>query len=190
MPADGEYVARAAYERLLEAEYAFVYRFILWLHPNRTEAEDLTQETFFRAWRKIATRRSGVESDRAWVAAIARRVTLDYRRRRGVATESLEKVCDMPDLKPPLPDQLVAAEETRRLTRALLAMPEPYRTALVLTQIEEMTTKAAARAMGAPQGTVKWRVARGLYLLREPMDAGQATNLPEVRNVETAVESQ
>lgn len=54
---------------------------------------------------------------------------------------------------------------------AVYALPEPYRSAVVLTKVEGLDTAEAARALGVPRGTVKWRVSRGLGLLRQRCEA-------------------
>jgi RNA polymerase sigma-70 factor (ECF subfamily) len=67
----------------------------------------------------------------------------------------------------PVQEQVLADAERERLYSALLALPEPYRAALALTRIEGLTTQEAAQVLGIPRGTLKWRVAGGLRLLRE-----------------------
>lgn len=166
----------AEYERLVREHYPFVHRFLFWLCGRGVLAEDLTQETFLRAWRGLAQRKKGAESDRAWLAAIARRTAIDHARGRELETVSLDRAAHLAHPSGSPLDHLTGEEHEQRLRSAVLALPEPYRTALVLTKIEELTVAEAARATGVPQGTVKWRVARGLRLLRDRLDRLETLN--------------
>jgi RNA polymerase sigma-70 factor (ECF subfamily) len=156
----------AAYYELVDAHYQFIYRLLFWLHGDRSLAEDLTQETFLRAWQGAPQRRSGRASDRAWLAAIARRVALDHRRNRRLEAVPLEAASEVSGGGLSVPEQVVADAERAQLYSALLALPEPYRSALALTRVEGLTTLEAAQTLGIPQGTLKWRVAAGLRMLR------------------------
>jgi protein-disulfide isomerase len=69
------------------------------------------------------------------------------------------------------PDELLANVETqRRLSEALLALAEPYRTAVVLRYYEELSAAEIARRTGVPAGTVRWRVKEGVDRLRRQLD--------------------
>jgi RNA polymerase sigma-70 factor, ECF subfamily len=167
-----------AYDRLVREEYLCVYRFLFWLHPVRSTAEDLTQETFIRAWHGLGSRRG--TGQRAWLLAIARRVWLDHRRKRCLPTVSLGEAVEIPRDERPLEDRIADDDQRARLQAAVLELPEPYRSAIVLTKIEGLETWEAARALSVPQGTVKWRVSRGLRLLRERLGAVPASLTVEV----------
>lgn len=162
---------RAEYERLVEAHYPFIYRFLYWLHPSRGTAEDLTQETYLRAWRGLTARRGTEAADRAWLVAIARRVAQDYARKPQVLTVALGAADEVTDQRRSPADTLLEAEADRELRRAVAALPEPYRSVVVLAKIEGWSTAEIAVLLRVPRGTVKWRVSRGLHLLRERLNA-------------------
>lgn len=166
MPEESDPAVSREYERLVEEHYRFIYRFLYWLHPTRGTAEDLTQETYLRAWRGMGNRRGGRETDRAWLVAIARRVAQDHARQPRVVTVPLEAAVEVRDGCGSPADRFLEEETDRALREALAALPEPYRTAVVLAKVEELDTQEIARLLRIPRGTVKWRVARGLHLLR------------------------
>jgi len=179
---------RAEYGRLVEAEYRAVYRFLYWRHADRSVAEDLTQETFLRAWNGLDARRGGPETEGAWLFAIARRVSLDHHRKPRLPSVSLQDSGDRTDGAPLLPDQLAADAESAALLRAVLSLPEPYRSAVALTKIEELSTAEAARLLGVPQGTLKWRVARALGMLRQRLAATDGADALVGRRPEEVLE--
>ena len=79
----------------------------------------------------------------------------------------------MPDTGVPGPEmQCVLAEEERRLTRAVRALPEPYRTPVALHCLGDVPAVEIARRLERPPGTIRYQVSRGLRLLRERLRGG------------------
>lgn len=119
------------------------------------QAEDVLQEVFLDAWRKI-----GQLEDTAkfgpWVAAIARNKAADYYRRRRVTEE--------------LPLEVAARREVHGGTLDLLRqLPEAYRETLALRFVEGMTGPEIAAITGLTPGSVRVNLCRGVALLREMM---------------------
>ena len=127
-----------------------VWRFIAALVDSGV-ADDLTQETYLRAFRGLADF-AGRSSVRTWLFSIARRVCADHirsvQRRRRLEARLLE-----PE---PVPDP-AGLFGTVELVRAL---PEERREAFVLTQLVGLSYEEAAAACGVPVGTIRSRVAR------------------------------
>lgn len=158
---------RERYERMVQAHYRFVFQFLYWLGAPTGVAEDLTQETFLRAWQGLPKLRGDTEGERAWLAAIARRVIQDHVRKKRLETLPLEAAELLIAPGASTEEHVAEQDADRRLRAAVFALPEPYRTALVLVKIEALSIGEAARATGVPSGTVKWRVSRGLRILEE-----------------------
>jgi RNA polymerase sigma-70 factor (ECF subfamily) len=150
-----------------------VYRFALRLTGgNRTEADDLTQETFLRAYRHWDTYERGT-SARSWLFTIARNAFLRSRERQGRRPETLESELDYSV------EALGAAEEYRQIaaadperqffdsfvdteiTRAIESLPEEFREAVVLSDVEGLNYAEIAEVLDVPLGTVKSRLYRG-----------------------------
>jgi RNA polymerase sigma-70 factor, ECF subfamily len=124
---------------------------------GRAETEDLVQETFLAAYagRTSFAQRSG---HLAWLLGIARRRWRDDRRSESVrpAAVSLEAVIEQAQSE----DRSVAEQTIRKamLERALCALPETEREAVLLVIVQQLTYREAAQITGEPVGTVKWRV--------------------------------
>jgi RNA polymerase sigma-70 factor (ECF subfamily) len=132
-------------------------------------ADDLTQETFLRAFRALPGFR-GDSSARTWLLAIARRVCMDELRRRSRRRRQESPMLVLDDREP------LAADDTNEIeVRELLShLPEDRRTAFVLTQITGLSYEDAAQACGVPVGTVASRVARARSDLIEALGLVQA----------------
>jgi RNA polymerase sigma-70 factor, ECF subfamily len=132
-------------------------------------ADDLTQETFLRAFRALPGFR-GDSSARTWLLAIARRVCMDELRRRSRRRRQESPMLALDDREPP------AADDTNEIeVRELLShLPEDRRTAFVLTQITGLSYEDAAQACGVPAGTIASRVARARSDLIEALGLVQA----------------
>jgi RNA polymerase sigma-70 factor, ECF subfamily len=150
-------------EELVEAHYAALYRYGYRLSGTAAEAEDLTQETFCQAQRKLDQLRDASRA-RAWLFSILRNAYLHRARARKVENRvPLDSVGDLPDRLPePLPDV-----DPARLQQALGELPEAFRTPIILYYFEEFSYRDIAEQMGVPLGTVMSRLARAKLFLRQ-----------------------
>jgi RNA polymerase sigma-70 factor, ECF subfamily len=147
----GDAGAQTAFVRATQAE---VWRFTAAL-VDPGSADDLTQETYLRAFRALASF-EGRSSVRTWLLGIARRTCADHlravvRRRRLDVRLAAEAVTELPHPDPA--HRLGTADLLRRL-------PEERRTAFVLTQVLGLSYAEAAAVEDVPVGTIRSRVAR------------------------------
>ncbi len=150
-------------ERLVEEHYQFLYRYAYRLTGSVHEAEDLTQETYCTAQLRIE-RLSDVSNSRAWLCRILRNHYLARARRRSIALAGLLDRFDLPEQSGGECDELEVDSEA--IQQALLMLPEPYRSAVVLHYMDEMTYREIAELLDAPIGTVMSRLARAKRFLR------------------------
>lgn len=129
---------------------------------NAHDAEDLVQETFLRAYRGFDRFQPGTNI-RAWLFTILHRVRTDAFRRAGRSPQTVELTDDGPAVPAPQEALATGAEDVER---ALLALPEVFRTAVVLRDVEDLSYDEIARVLSVPVGTVMSRIHRGRALLR------------------------
>jgi RNA polymerase sigma-70 factor (ECF subfamily) len=146
----------------LRALFGMAYR----LTGNAHDAEDLVQETMLRAYRAFDRFRPGTNA-RAWLFTILHRLRTDLLRHRGRRPETVELVDDGPPVAPAHEAALTSGHE--EITRALEGLPEVFRAAVVLRDIEEFTYAEIAEVLGVPVGTVMSRIHRGRALLRRAL---------------------
>jgi RNA polymerase sigma-70 factor, ECF subfamily len=142
----------------LRSLYATAYRMM----RNAHDAEDLVQETFLRAFRAFDRYQPGTNI-RAWLFTILHRTRTDAFRRRSRDPRTVELVDQEPALPPPQ-DALASGAED--LERALQGLPEVFRTAVVLRDVQDFSYDEIARILEVPIGTVMSRIHRGRALLR------------------------
>jgi RNA polymerase sigma-70 factor, ECF subfamily len=138
---------------------------------SRAGAEDLTQETYARAFGSLH-RFAGRASVRTWLLSIARRVCADAVR-SAVRSRAVEVVVAAPD---ELADARRAADpaDTVTLDAMLAALDDDRREAFVLTQLVGLSYAEAADVCSCPVGTIRSRVARARAELVEAFGPGQA----------------
>jgi RNA polymerase sigma-70 factor (ECF subfamily) len=133
------------------------------------DAEDLTQDIFFRAFRGLAGYRGDAPA-RAWLAAIAHNAVKNrYRflgRFRRVFSDSVDATADPPSADDPEKDAS-REESRRRIAEALARIPEEYRMPVILRDLEGWNYEEIAVSLHLPVGTVKSRIARGRGHLKE-----------------------
>ena len=154
-----------------------LYQSALWLTRNRTEAEDVVQETCLRAFRSFHRFNPGTNC-RAWLLTILRNVFLNGLRRG--SHEMLEGDSMVLEAGPESATQETPGagnpEEEFFQTvvhgdvdRALRALPLVFREAVILADLEGLTYKEVAEVLGCPVGTVMSRLSRGRHLLRRSL---------------------
>jgi RNA polymerase sigma-70 factor, ECF subfamily len=146
----------------LKSLYGTAYR----MTRNSHDAEDLVQETFLRAYRGFDRYQPGTNV-RAWLYTILYRVRTDAFRKAGRTLRTVEMADHHEPAVAPPQDALHAGGED--VSRALMSLPEVFRTAVVLRDVEEFTYEEIARIMEVPVGTVMSRIYRGRAQLREAL---------------------
>jgi len=160
---------RTAAEELVNAYYERIYLFMRAVGHDRQTSEDLTQETFMRAWYHIGQLRDG-KALNGWLFRIAANVSrLHWRKHRGMDTLDSDG-SEMPQGGPNGLDGASGQEEAARLYQAVTGLPHKLRQAIVLHYLEQLTISEAADAAGVRQGTLKSRLNRGLEALRTVLD--------------------
>ena len=161
---------RAALEQLCREEWPFVYRVVAAQVTGRQEAEDLTQEVFLRALRRLDGYQPGSGSFRPYLLVVAQNLLRDrWRSRLRVAwsdadVDSLETGERGPE------DAAVAAEERAELIGALARLPATYQSVLRLRLIEGRSAGEVARAMKRSPEAVRQLQHRALGALRAELD--------------------
>jgi RNA polymerase sigma-70 factor (ECF subfamily) len=153
---------RAAFGALY-ARYGRMAHGILLARVPRRDVDDLVQDVFLQALRRLDALRDPAAFG-PWLAAIARRRAADYFRRAEVTAE--------------LPGDLAGAVhpegEAASVLAAIRALPDAYRETLVLRLVEGMTGPEIARRTGLTPGSVRVNLHRGLQMLRERLGGARS----------------
>nr|WP_218904961.1 RNA polymerase sigma factor [Paraburkholderia bryophila] len=143
------------------------YNLARWLCGNASDADDVVQEAFMRAFRFFDTFRG--DTARPWLLAIVRRTWYTEWRRRASSHETVEFDDTMDDTAfdgwsvggADPQALLIRDEDTKRVHEALALLPVEYREVLILRELEEMGYREIAIVADVPIGTVMSRLARG-----------------------------
>ncbi len=150
-----------------------VYGLALRIVGDQETAEEVSQDVFLRAWEKADTYRQEKAQVRTWLARITRNRAIDVLRRRGSREARARDVWE--EMKNELegrPDRETPAETEelrRRISRAILSLPEEQRAALSLAFFQGQTHRQIAAATGEPVGTVKSRIRGAMLKLRDQL---------------------
>ncbi len=160
------------FEALVYVHARFVFKIAHSILRHSPDAEDVVQETFYRAFRSGETGR--VENMRAWLARIAWRLAVDRTRRRWVNREaqaSEDRLQAFPEPGPGAEESLLQGEKLVLLERLLRGLPRGYREALVLSSVEGMNSAEVAGVLGISESSVRNRVSRARKHLKEKLAA-------------------
>ncbi len=166
-------------DRLIEQYQHRLLRYLVYLSGNRELAEDLFQETWIRVLER-GHQYDGRHEFSTWLYAVARNLTIDYLRRKSpVSLDGLmeDEVCaprEPADPRPMAWEVVQLHEQAERVNAALVSIPVEYREVVVLRFHEGLALDEIATVTGAPLGTVKSRLYRGLDLLLQRLKGTQA----------------
>lgn len=170
------------FNRLMEGSYRKVFNMAYRLAGNRSDAEDLTQEAYYRAYRSFGD----YEGDRPfenWIFRIVTRLFLDLlrSRRRRIKAVSYDSPLqrdgvednlyfEMPDDRPSPEDHLLSNSLGENLQRTLKSLTAEQRLLVILADVEGLPYKDIAEMMGKPVGTIRSRLHRTHKLMRQRLE--------------------
>jgi RNA polymerase sigma-70 factor (ECF subfamily) len=141
-----------------------LYRTAARVIGDRTEAEDLVQETYLQGWKSFHRFEPGTNC-RAWLFKILFHVIHHHRRKwfaASFAKDGEELLAEIVTYEPPIPDRLTDED----VLRALDKLPPDFREVILLADVEEFSYREVAETLNIPVGTVMSRLSRGRRLLR------------------------
>jgi len=145
---------------------------------NAASAEDITQESFIKAFKNIGRFRGG--SFRAWLLKIVTNTAYDHLRKsvrypvqflfpENDDGEEVESPSWLADPSPSVEATVELNEDSRRLYQLLDELPEVYRSVLTLVDLHELDYREVAEILNVPMGTVKSRLARARLQMKRKL---------------------
>lgn len=159
-----------------QGDYQRIFRYILSMVRDTAEAEDLTQETFLRAYRRRnSLREEGART--TWLYRIATNVCLD-RLRQYARRAPLESGTDLDEVDiaepgtPSLQKTIERDEMSACVRRYLNSLPDSYRAVILLSDLHDLTAPEIAKLLGESLPTVKIRLHRARMKLKAALNTG------------------
>lgn len=157
----------ATFEALSLPLFDQLYNFAHWLTQDRSEAEDLVQETYAKALRGFSSFQPGTNF-RAWMFRILRNAFLSSRSGLKVTVPLEEENDPLPAQDHSTPESLLLAQADRETVQESLGeLPVHLREILLLCEVEEMSYQEIGQTLGIPIGTVMSRLFRARRALRK-----------------------
>lgn len=148
-----------------------LYNFAHWLTGDRSDTEDLVQETYAKALKNFKLFQEGTNL-RAWMYRILRNTFLSSR--TGLDAKNTDALDDDAEIAATTPTPellLLQLENSQAVIDALATLPSGYREMILLIDVEELSYKDAAQVLNVPIGTVMSRLSRARKLLRQALTA-------------------
>lgn len=163
-PTADEELIRALYDQHASALFSYVLRLV---SGDRQRAEDVVQETLFRAWRNPNSMNPGRGSIRPWLWTVARNLVVDGERARRARPQEIgEPSAGLL----PVDDGIDRALAAQVVLDAMGTLTPEHRAALIETYYRGRSVAEAARSLGVPEGTVKSRTYYALRNLKTALE--------------------
>ncbi len=172
---DREGELKTEFERVALPQLSNLYTSAFYLTKDGTEAEDLVQETYLRAFRFFGKFEQGTNI-KAWLLSIQHNLFINrYRRKKRQPetvewekiNEAYESMVQKDEGERTNPESILTFQGMDdEIEKALGDLPEEFRSAIVIVDMEELSYEEAARVMDCPIGTVRSRVSRGRRMLQ------------------------
>ncbi|MFH0838198.1 MAG: sigma-70 family RNA polymerase sigma factor [Patescibacteria group bacterium] len=157
-----------AFGKIYDALVKPVYRYIYY-RVDKHIAEDLTEETFLKAWQNLSKYKTGKHPFSSWIFRIAHNLVCDHYRRNEMSSEIDENLADTkPDASPSY--QLDLKLNEVKLRKAINKLPANYQQVILLKYINEEDNTVIANVIGKSEGAVRTLQFRALEKLRSLLE--------------------
>jgi RNA polymerase sigma-70 factor (ECF subfamily) len=158
-----------AFNDLIERYKRQVFSLIYRLVQNPSDAEDLAQETFIKAFRNLSSYDTQY-AFHTWLFKITHNTTIDFLRKNKTWLVSIdEDSIEIEDAEPSPEEHMEIALRSELVEKVLTAVPAPYREVLILRYQQEIPCAEIAMILGIPEGTVKVRLFRARGIMKQKL---------------------
>jgi RNA polymerase sigma-70 factor, ECF subfamily len=163
---------QVAFTYLLDHYWNEVYAFMLLRTENETDAEDITIETFSKAFDKIASYNPEFQFN-TWLIAIAKNVHIDLLRKKksslftNISDEEDDIAYSIADSTPSAEDKLITEQNLSRLLQYIKELKPAYQEVIQMRYFQEMSYQEIAEDLNEPLNNVKVKLLRAKKLLAE-----------------------
>ena len=172
---DALHGVQSAYKELMRKYHDPIFNLIYRIIHNREQVEDLTQETFVKAFASLKNFNEEFAFS-TWLYKIATNSTIDYIRKRKLDTFSIDKPVgaeegeyrfELPDTTFAPDKSIIRHQRAVVIEEAINSLPEKYKRVIILRHTEERDYAEIARILNLPIGTVKAHIFRARELLKK-----------------------
>jgi len=159
----------ARLENIVREYSRFIFRVAYGVLRNSHDAEDVVQEVFLRVHRSGT---NGVVDIQAWLARIAFRLAIDR-----VRKPQAEELLELPSEDANAEHLAIHRQRVMQVQRLIASLPDELRHPLLLSAIQELSSKQTAAVLGISESAVRARIFRARQVLKEKLAALTGTNL-------------
>lgn len=166
---------QAAFKKLLKRYHDPIFNLIYRIIHNREQVEDLTQESFVKAFASLRNFNEEYAFS-TWIYKIATNTSIDYIRKKKLETFSINKpialeesdyTFELPDITYQPDKEIINRQRSKLLEEAINRLPEKYKRVIILRHTEERDYAEIASILKLPIGTVKAHIFRARELLNK-----------------------
>ena len=164
------------FEKLYNAHFNDVYRYILRLSGREHVAEEITSDTFFKAMQSVDRFRGDCDI-RVWLCQIAKNSYYSYlKKSRKTISINENGISELPDISPGIAEQCVNQDETERIRKVLHDIGEPYKEVFMWRVYAELSFKEIAQIFGKNDNWACVTYHRARKMIKERLEEKNGEN--------------
>lgn len=169
-------IDKEAFGRLYDLYVKPIYRFVYFKVNSREEAEDLTSETFLKAWDYVSRPENSqkIKNAKAYFYQVASNLIIDFYRKKSLLPVSLDSLGEKGDIKDEKSligaEKLIKEVEIAELKRAFRNIPHNYSDTIIWYYLEDLKISEIAEVLKKSEGTVRVLIHRALKALKKEME--------------------
>lgn len=158
---------KPAFSQLMEQYLSSVILFVMRYCPQKSDAEDIAQETFLRLWSKAPVWQDQGFSVKAWIFKVAYNLSIDHLRKNKHDAKSVSEDENIVDQQAFIEQLMIAKSDLSLQSLALDQLPERQCTAIMLCTVKGLSNSEAARVMDVSINALESLLARGRRNLKK-----------------------
>lgn len=163
--------AKQEFSRIYDKYIEKIYRFIFLKVNSKETAEDLTSETFLRAWEIFKNGNPEIENISAFLYQIARNLVIDfYREKNKTSVFSADLGYPIIDPRQNLEEKIKLNSDLELIRKAISELNEDYQNAIIWYYIDDLSIKEVANLLGKTENATRVLISRAMKALRTKLE--------------------
>ncbi len=158
---------RKEFSKIYDQKIDKIYRFVFLKVSSKAKAEDITSETFSKAWEVFKNNNKEIRNVNAFLYRIAKNLVIDYYRHQGQAVTVPADDLPLIDHDQDIEQEAIDSSDMRKVRKAMTTLNQDYQNAIIWYYLDDLPVSKVADLLGRTEGATRVLIHRALYSLKD-----------------------